>query len=163
MHCFIFSDYPNFLLSKFTNCKGETQHGVSITIRDVLSCNEIDKLLDLRLRCKSAKVIQNFFHNRKVKKRKSNLMQDIGNMFDKITRRYSSDFEDKATPANNAYALKQAKESYETMIENEKLGDICVVEKCFIFIGVNPAEQSLLLCALQQLVLQERLVGYSSF
>lgn len=163
MHCFIFSDDPNCLLSKFTDCKGETQHCVSITIRDVLSCNEIDKLLDLRLRCKSAKVIQNFFHNCKVKKRKSNLMQDIGNMFDKITRRNGCDFEDRTNPEINAYALKQAKESYETMIENEKLGDVGVVEKCFIFIGVKPAEQSLLLCALQQLVQQERLVGYSSF
>ena len=148
-------------VSKFTDSSGETQYGVSITIREVLPHDEIDKLLDLRLRCKSAKVIRKFFQSCKVKRRKSNLIQDIGNMIDKITRRSSNDIEVKENPVVNAYVLKQAKESFEAMVENEKLGDVVVAEKCFIFIGVNPNEQSLLLCALQQLVQLERLVSYS--
>ena len=49
---------------------------------------------------------------------------------------------------SNKCILLKAKESYEAMIENRKLGELCVVEKCFVFTGIT--EQSLMLCALKQ-------------
>lgn len=36
------------------------------------------------------------------------------------------------------HAKYLASESYSTMLENESLGEICVVENCFIMIGANP-------------------------
>ena len=60
----------------------------------------------------------------------------------------------------NKSVLLKAKESYEAMIENEKLGVICVVEKCFVFTGTT--EQSLMLCALQQITELEHMVSFQS-
>ena len=150
-------------ISKFTDSAGETQYALSITIRDVLLHNQIDKLLNMRLRCKSAKIIQNFLLNCKNNHHKSSIVEDIGNVIDKITRQSSTDAEIKEKLDVNDFVLKQAKDSYETMIENEKLGYVCMVEKCFIFIGINPAEQSLLLAALKQLAQLDRMVSYTLF
>merc|ERR1712157_313662 len=58
---------------------------------------------------------------------------------------------------------KKGKEAYDIMIENVKLGEVCVAEQCFMFIGTSPGEQSLMLCALQQIVQHNREAIYSSF
>ena len=49
-----------------------------------------------------------------------------------------------------------AKESYRKMIENFELGYMCVVEKCYIIVGTNPENNSLLFRGLKQLVDYER-------
>uniref|UniRef100_A0A7S4J9G5 cGMP-dependent protein kinase n=1 Tax=Odontella aurita TaxID=265563 RepID=A0A7S4J9G5_9STRA len=63
-----------------------------------------------------------------------------------------SDLEDDVSEA----VRRQAAEAYNAMIEADRLGDVCVVEMCHVLIGTRPEEQSLLLCALQQLVDLER-------
>ena len=55
-------------------------------------------------------------------------------------------------------ALSRANESYEAMLKNAELGEICVAEKCFVFTGTT--EQSLMLCALQQIIQLERMVRF---
>ena len=52
--------------------------------------------------------------------------------------------------------IERARESYETMKENDRMGSICVVEKCYTLIGCQPDEHVLLLGPLQQLVNSER-------
>jgi hypothetical protein len=49
-----------------------------------------------------------------------------------------------------------ARESYETMKANDRMGSICVVEKCYTLIGCQPDEHILLLGPLQQLINSER-------
>lgn len=49
-----------------------------------------------------------------------------------------------------------AQESYEAMKQNDRLGSVCVVEKCYTLIGCQPDEHSLLLGPLQQLIDSER-------
>ena len=52
-----------------------------------------------------------------------------------------------------------AAESYQEMVKNDTYGDACLVQKCYIMIGTRPAEQSLIFCALQQIVDLEREVS----
>ena len=114
---------------------------------------------NLRLKHKSAKVIKNFFLNCKSRKRTSSgVTRSVQNLMNKISRRNSRIA--KTDLWKYTSSMQKAKESYETMIENEKLGDVCIVEKCFIFIGTNPKEQSLMLCALKQLVHLDRMVSH---
>merc|ERR1711933_210532 len=54
------------------------------------------------------------------------------------------------------YVKQQASLSYSTMIENEKLGEICVVESCYIFTGVKDKNLSLIFLALKKLIDSER-------
>jgi len=49
-----------------------------------------------------------------------------------------------------------ASEAYRAMVASDKRGDICVIEKCYVFIGTRPKEHSALFCALQQMVDWER-------
>ena len=49
-------------------------------------------------------------------------------------------------------ASKLAAESYKQMIDNFELGDICIVEQCYILLGTKPEHNSLLLSALLNLV-----------
>ena len=123
-------------------------------MRQILFDHQIDKLLDLRLRCKSAKIIQKFFIGCKDKIRKSGVVRS---MIDKIANRGTNTVKKEHRMSKSA--VKKATESYKTMIENEKLGDVCIVEKCFILIGTNPEEQSLMLFALKQLVELDRRVS----
>jgi len=52
--------------------------------------------------------------------------------------------------------IEMARESYETMKENDRMGSICVVEKCYTLIGCQPDEHVLLFGPLQQLINSER-------
>lgn len=52
--------------------------------------------------------------------------------------------------------IELARESYEKMKENDRMGSICVVEKCYTLIGCQPDEHVLLLGPLQQLINSER-------
>jgi len=53
-----------------------------------------------------------------------------------------------------------AVESYQEMLKNNVYGDACLVQKCYIMIGTRPEEQSLIFCALQQIIDLEREVSY---
>lgn len=53
-----------------------------------------------------------------------------------------------------------AVESYQEMLKNDTYGDACLVQKCYIMIGTRPEEQSLIFCALQQIIDLEREVRY---
>lgn len=53
-----------------------------------------------------------------------------------------------------------AQESYEYMLQVAREGDVCLVPKCYIFIGVKKTESLVLLASLQQMVYSEREVGF---
>ena len=114
-------------------------------------CEEqIENLLALRKENISAKVITKLFRNNYDKhhtSRKKNSLEgnNIINMLGRMMQ--SKNMNGNELVISNEVKSK-AKESYETMIENSKLGEICVVEKCFVFTGTT--EQSLMLCALKQ-------------
>ena len=44
------------------------------------------------------------------------------------------------------------------MLKVEEEGDVILVEKCFVILGTIPEEQSILLCALKQVIDLERKV-----
>jgi len=46
--------------------------------------------------------------------------------------------------------------AYQAMIDAEKEGDVCIVEKCYVLTGTRLQEQSLLFCALQNLINMDR-------
>jgi len=56
------------------------------------------------------------------------------------------------------WAREKAAESYRSMIDAEQLGFVCLVEKCYVIVGVQEQEQTILLSALQKLVDYERYV-----
>ena len=53
-------------------------------------------------------------------------------------------------------AKRLAAEAYKVMNDYDKGGDICIIEKCYIMIGTQLHEQSLVLSALQKFVDVER-------
>mmetsp|Transcript_29122 Transcript_29122/g.42969 ORF Transcript_29122/g.42969 Transcript_29122/m.42969 type:complete len:1177 (+) Transcript_29122:347-3877(+) len=62
----------------------------------------------------------------------------------------------RTMPRPNLRCEALARESYETMKENDRLGSVCVIQKCYTLIGCQPDEHVLLLGPLQQLVNSER-------
>ena len=58
------------------------------------------------------------------------------------------------TPPEHIRLLGQS--AYQAMIDAEKEGDMCIVEKCYVLTGTRLQEQSLLFCALQNLINMER-------
>lgn len=46
--------------------------------------------------------------------------------------------------------------AYQAMVDAEKIGNICIVEKCYVFTRTRLQDQSLLFCALQNLIEMER-------
>jgi len=75
----------------------------------------------------------------------------------KTQRNVSRNF-DKLWQQNQNFLpqTSQAKKPVNNMLRRDRLGDVCIVEKCFVLIGTSPEEQSLLLQALQQLIDLER-------
>ena len=53
--------------------------------------------------------------------------------------------------------------AYQAMVEAEREGDICIVEKCYVLTGTRLQDQSLFFCALQNLIDMERKVSHISF
>ena len=67
------------------------------------------------------------------------------------------DFSEKGRMTEQSKML--AKESFETMVENEKLGDVLIVEACYILVGTKQEVHSLLFRSLKQLIDIEREVS----
>jgi serine/threonine protein kinase/CRP-like cAMP-binding protein len=58
--------------------------------------------------------------------------------------------------AHSERVRRLAISAYQAMIDADKEGDICIVEKCYVLTGTRLQEQSLLFCALQNLINMER-------
>ena len=54
------------------------------------------------------------------------------------------------------WATEKGKEAYAAMIKADGLGDVAIVEQCYVMIGGRADDQSILQNALQQLVNYER-------
>ena len=127
---------------------------MSVTINQVVN-HPIVELVDLRRRCNAINKIQKFLKSKKndnffLKTKKSEEKSGfLSNLF-----RPRIDANEKKVSGN---ASVKAKESYETMLENEELGDVCVAETCFILVGTNSGEQALMLNALKELVQLHRM------
>lgn len=143
-----------FSHNQFTDEAGNTQHGVSVTIRVESSAIDIDALISSRRKWKASKIISKAImkfirdKNRRFDFKKAHGLNRINYMIDRIGKY------DKKIKRHSKIA---AKESHKQMLENDKLGDFCVVDKCFVFIGVE--EKCLLLNALKQLVDLQRMVS----
>ena len=153
---------------KFKDETGMTQYGVSVTVREeIIDTKIIQRYRVLRRECRAAKVITKFMKTSQRKrissrKRCSLKRSSFNNIFDRVGsdtgfKSMQKVINDKSSERANA---AKAKESFETMIENSKLGETCVVEKCFIFTGTH--EQSLMLCGLKQITDLERKVSHQS-
>ena len=145
---------------KFKDETGETQYGVSVTIREEISDTYLEELLDCRQTYRAAKTIVKFIEklcdDMRCRKRSSLRRNSMMGAFERITAHSTS--KDSKPRIRRKSILLKAKESYQTMITNEQFGEICVVEKCFVFIGTH--EQSLLLNALKQITDLERMVSF---
>lgn len=56
-------------------------------------------------------------------------------------------------------ARRLGKSAYQAMVDSDKEGDMCIVEKSYIIMGTRLADQSLFFCALQNLIDMERKVS----
>ena len=74
------------------------------------------------------------------------------------TKRVFMDF--SAIPRMADKSKKLAKESFQAMIENEKLGDVVIIEACYMLVGTKKNVHSLLFRSLQQLIDHEREVSF---
>ena len=63
--------------------------------------------------------------------------------------------EDEGNTKREKRILKLASKSYKTMVENSKLGDALIVERCYVLLGTRPNDHSLLFSALQSLIERE--------
>ena len=68
--------------------------------------------------------------------------------------------DDQHSPPVSEYARRMGISAYRAMVDSEKEGDICIVEKSYIIIGMRPVDQSLFFCALQNLIDMERKVSH---
>jgi len=59
-------------------------------------------------------------------------------------------------------ARKLASLSYKKMVENSKLGDALIVERCYVLLGTQPQYHSLLFSSLQKLIEYEQVSNFSS-
>jgi hypothetical protein len=62
---------------------------------------------------------------------------------------------------NNDATSAAASQAYKYTTEAEKLGEICVVERCYVLVGTKSTDHALLFYALQQLIDIEREVCLS--
>lgn len=65
----------------------------------------------------------------------------------------------KQTKPVSRQAKRLAAEAYKFMVEAESVGEICILEHCYVMIGTKPEEQSLILNALQKVIQVEREVS----
>lgn len=73
----------------------------------------------------------------------------------------SNAFDDyQHSPPVSEYARRMGISAYQAMVDSEKEGDICIVEKSYIIIGMRLVDQSLFFCALQNLIDMERKVSH---
>jgi hypothetical protein len=68
--------------------------------------------------------------------------------------------DDQHSPPVSEYARRMGISAYQAMVDSEKEGDICIVEKSYIIIGMRLVDQSLFFCALQNLIDMERKVSH---
>jgi hypothetical protein len=71
------------------------------------------------------------------------------------------DDDDEHFQTVSEYARRMGTTAYQAMVDSEKEGDICIVEKSYIIIGTRLVDQSLFFCALQNLIDMERKVSAS--
>lgn len=67
--------------------------------------------------------------------------------------------DDQHSPPVSEYARRMGISAYQAMVDSEKEGDICIVEKSYIIIGMRLVDQSLFFCALQNLIDMERKIN----
>ena len=67
---------------------------------------------------------------------------------------------DNSSSEREKRILSLASESYQTMLENSKLGDVLIAERCYVLLGTRPSDHSLLFSALQELIEHEDQVSY---
>ena len=174
----------DYQMHTFTDESGKARYGLSIIIREEVTHTCIDTLRNLRLRRKAAVMICKFFKRfKKNPLRSKNMKGSVGKSFAYSIRTFSDSVKHRSedstqhrtnsltsveatSNAGSSYMYhtssvrNKAKESYSEMLRNDRLGDMCILEKCFVFIGTKLDEQCLLLCALKQLADYERMVRF---
>lgn len=75
----------------------------------------------------------------------------------------SIDNDDECDISVSEQARRMGIAAYQAMIDSDKEGDMCIVEKCYIIMGTRLADQSVVFYALQNLIDMERKVSVSSF
>ncbi len=110
--------------------------------------------------------------NRKIRSQSAKLNSSEGSVTltrHNSTRSCSSVSEDSSekvklssfSKKNNDATKAAASQAYSFMIAAEKLGEICIIERCYVLVGTKSNEHALLFYALQQLIDIEREVCQS--
>jgi len=125
-----------------------------------MKADEIQKLRDERRLASLVARAWRKYHPQSINKKSSTSAYDyFGFNYDFHEEKYEESYEDDTDDTDDNipdYVKQQASSSYSTMIENDKLGEICIVEICYVFTGVEVKNLSLLFLALKQLVDSER-------
>jgi len=160
-------DNYKYQVQRLTDESGTITHGVSITISEIIPVNiSLEKLKTLReerkatrtlvrhwRRYQEAKGLRDKWNTRR--KVKSSLRESFQSMHQNLLDEDNDSVASDPKPISG-HVKVQAFNSYNTMIENEKLGEVCVREKCYILRDVKAEHLSLMLSAFKQLIDIER-------
>lgn len=167
-----------YQLHAFHDISGKPNYGVSITVREEMNLPSelFSEIKTLRLQRKVVTKIINTWRKHKLK---ASTCQEILNP-NSIKRLVNTsinkwrlnkpdtdikEIESKTDSSNEQNTLKTfqltqvksrakklAAETYKTMTENFDVGDTCIVEQCYILLGIKPENNTLILTALQKLI-----------
>jgi len=147
----------------FTNEWGSSVHAVTITTKKVLHLPNQENLKRKREERRSARLISRAWHRyakRNIAPKKWEPIRGMDRFITSIKKTYidkevlecSKEVKDYSSYAVSNYAKQQASLSYSTMVENDKFGEICVIEMCYILTDVKAKNFSLLFLVLKQLI-----------
>ena len=159
---------------KFHDLTGERTHAVSITVQEIVNLPSqlISDIKLLRFKKRSVDKILIAWRKYKLYQEKKifsgsrkKLLKSLSSLSSLSVRRsvvmtntvesYVEDEEKK----RSTLSLRLAAESHKQMALNNELGDVCIVEQCYILIDTKPESSSLLFSALQNLIIFEELVS----
>jgi len=154
---------------RFTDESGSTIHGLSITTQEVVSIPNLEKLKQRREERRSARLLARVWReyvfrkaNRGIKKKFIGFFRNVKTQlhhemsFNSFDDEYEPYEENSSSYGISHYVTQQASLSYSTMVENKKLGEICIVESCYVFTGVKDKNLSLIFLALKKSIDSER-------
>jgi len=167
-----------YQIQGFTDVGGTLSHGCAITIREVINSSDAPEITSIlhhqrKLR-RSARFVAEWWIKRKrhhslqpsfVKKRNSwfGLRKSLRRNASKNSIDDSVEEEEcNDTPPLPSHIQLLAQSSHKAMIDAEKEGDVCIIEKCYVLTGTRLLDQSLLFHALQNVINMERYVNAKS-
>lgn len=142
------SNADKYQLHEFQDTTGQALHGTSIIVKEEVDISMLSTLKSLQKQRRVALKILAAF---RWKKKNSLTLRSKSKAFgrENIFKRNPCNEKKKQISCR---ALQLASESYKHVVENCDLGNIIIVEQCYLILGTDHKKHSLLIASLQQLI-----------